>query len=90
MKKKSTKSNGPAIDATELIIAMEDLEKENGINKEELDVLDDILDIVGLSEYVLKAYLEIARRILGENLEVTIPGRDEGILTKIKSIFKKK
>ena len=37
-----------------------------------------------------KAYLEIARRILGENLEVTIPGRDEGILTKIKSIFKKK
>ncbi len=25
-----------------------------------------------------KAYFEIARRILGDNIEVTIPGRDEG------------
>ena len=37
-----------------------------------------------------KAYLEIARRILGENVEVTIPGRDEGFFTKIKDIFRKK
>ena len=36
-----------------------------------------------------KAYIEIARRILGENIEVTIPGKDEGFFTKIKSIFKK-
>ena len=34
MKKKQTKSNGPAIDSTELILAMEDLEKENGLKKE--------------------------------------------------------
>ena len=37
-----------------------------------------------------KAYLEIARRILGENIDVTIPGRDEGFFTKIKGIFRKK
>ena len=37
-----------------------------------------------------KAYREIAKRILGENVEVTIPGRDIGILAKIKSIFSKK
>ena len=36
MKKKQTKSNGPAIDSTELILAMEDLEKENGLKKEEM------------------------------------------------------
>ena len=36
-----------------------------------------------------KAYLEIARRILGENIDVTIPGRDEGFFTKIKGIFRK-
>ena len=37
-----------------------------------------------------KAYLEIARRILGENVDVTIPGKDEGFFTKVKNIFKKK
>ena len=36
MKKKSTKTNGPAIDSTELILAMEELEKENGIKKDEM------------------------------------------------------
>ena len=36
-----------------------------------------------------KAYLEIARRILGENIDVTIPGREEGFFSKIKHIFKK-
>ena len=37
-----------------------------------------------------KAYMEIARRILGENLEVTIPGREKGVFAKIKRIFSKK
>ena len=36
-----------------------------------------------------KAYIEIARRILGENIEVTIPGREKGLWAKIKSWFKK-
>ncbi len=36
MKKKTTKTNGPAIDSTELIVAMEDLEKENGVKKDEM------------------------------------------------------
>ena len=35
-----------------------------------------------------RGYLEIAQRIMGENIEITIPGRNEGILFKIKSIFK--
>lgn len=34
-----------------------------------------------------KAYIEIARRILGENIEVTIPGREKGFLTKLKRLF---
>jgi septum site-determining protein MinD len=38
-----------------------------------------------------KAYIEIARRILGENVEVTIPGRKkEGFFGKIKSFFTRK
>ncbi len=36
MKKKTTKTNGPAIDSSELILAMEELEKENGVKKEEM------------------------------------------------------
>lgn len=36
MKKKEKKGNAPAIDSTELIIAMEELEKESGIQKEYL------------------------------------------------------
>ena len=37
-----------------------------------------------------RAYIEIARRILGENVEVTIPGRKkESFLMKIKNAFKK-
>ena len=31
-----------------------------------------------------KAYIEIARRILGENIEVTIPGREKGFFAKLK------
>ena len=38
-----------------------------------------------------KAYIEIARRILGENVEVTIHGRKkEGFFGKIKSFFTRK
>jgi N utilization substance protein A len=36
MKKKNIKTNGPAIDSTELILAIEELEKENGISKDEM------------------------------------------------------
>ena len=36
-----------------------------------------------------RAYLEIAKRVLGENIEVTIPGREKGFFAKIKSLFKK-
>lgn len=36
-----------------------------------------------------KAYVEIARRILGENVDVTIPGKDEKFLDKIKNVFRK-
>lgn len=37
-----------------------------------------------------KAYLEIARRILGDNIDVTVPGRDESFLSKIANFFKRK
>ena len=37
-----------------------------------------------------KAYIEVARRILGENIEVTIPDREKGFWAKIKSWFTKK
>ena len=36
-----------------------------------------------------KAYMEIARRILGENIDVNIPGKDEVFFTRIKSFFSK-
>jgi len=36
-----------------------------------------------------KAYMEIARRVLGENVEVTIPGRKKGFFQKLKDSFKK-
>lgn len=35
-----------------------------------------------------KAYLEIARRVLGENIEVTIPGREKGFFAKLKRLFR--
>ncbi len=37
-----------------------------------------------------KAYIEISKRILGENIEVTIPGREKSFWNKIKSWFSKK
>ena len=36
-----------------------------------------------------KAYIEIAKRVLGEKIEVTIPGREKGFWAMIKRIFKK-
>ena len=37
-----------------------------------------------------KAYLEIAKRVLGENIKVTIPGKEKGLLARIKSFFMRK
>lgn len=37
-----------------------------------------------------KGYMEIARRILGENIDITIPGRNEGFFSKIFSFLKRK
>ena len=34
-----------------------------------------------------KAYMETARRILGEDIEVTIPGKKEGFWKKMKATF---
>ena len=36
-----------------------------------------------------RAYIEISRRLLGENIEVTVPGKEGGFWSKIKSIFGK-
>jgi len=36
-----------------------------------------------------KAYIEISRRILGENIEITVPTKERGFMNKIKTIFAK-
>ena len=36
-----------------------------------------------------KAYLEIAKRVLGEKIEVTIPGREKGFFARLKRLFGK-
>lgn len=36
-----------------------------------------------------KAYTEIARRILGESIDVTVPGRKEGLFSKMRGFFAK-
>ena len=36
-----------------------------------------------------KAYIEISRRLLGENIEVTVPGKEKGLWAKIKRLFGK-
>ena len=36
-----------------------------------------------------KAYMEISRRILGENIEVTVPGKEKGFFAKLRRLFKK-
>ena len=35
-----------------------------------------------------KAYVEVARRILGESIEVSMPGKQKGFLAKVKGWFK--
>lgn len=37
-----------------------------------------------------RAYMETAKRILGEEIEVTIPGREKGFFAAIKRFFKRK
>ena len=37
-----------------------------------------------------KAYIEISRRILGENIEVSVPGRENGFFARLKRVFSKK
>lgn len=37
-----------------------------------------------------KAYIEISRRILGENIEISVPGKETGFIARIKRIFSKK
>ncbi len=37
-----------------------------------------------------RAYIEIARRVLGENIEVTMPGREKGFFAILKRFFTKK
>lgn len=34
-----------------------------------------------------RAYIEIARRLLGENIEVTVPGKEKGFFAKLKRLF---
>lgn len=36
-----------------------------------------------------KSYIEIAKRILGENIEVSIPGKEKGFFGKVKGFFSK-
>ena len=36
-----------------------------------------------------KAYIEIAKRVLGEKIEITIPGREKGFWARLKRFFKK-
>ncbi len=37
-----------------------------------------------------RAYIEISRRVLGENVDITIPTSNEGFFSKITNIFRKK
>ena len=37
-----------------------------------------------------KAYIEISRRILGENIEVSVPGRETGFFARLKRLFSRK
>ena len=36
-----------------------------------------------------KAYIEIAKRVLGEKIDITIPGREKGFFARLKRFFKK-
>lgn len=37
-----------------------------------------------------RGYMEIAQRIMGENIEITIPGRGDSIISKVLDVFRKK
>ncbi len=37
-----------------------------------------------------RCYMEVARRILGENIDITIPGREGGFFSKIFGVFKRR
>ncbi len=37
-----------------------------------------------------RGYMEIAQRIMGENIEITIPGRGDSIISKVIGIFRRK
>ncbi len=37
-----------------------------------------------------RGYLEISQRIMGENIAITIPGRNENFVSKIMNVFRKK
>lgn len=37
-----------------------------------------------------RGYMEIAQRLMGENIEITIPGRNEGFFSKVFGVFKRK
>ena len=36
-----------------------------------------------------RAYIEISRRLLGDNIEVTVPGKEKGFFAGIKRMFGK-
>ena len=36
-----------------------------------------------------KAYIEIAKRVMGENIDITMPGVQKGFLSKVKNMFRK-
>ena len=46
-------------------------------------------DLAETYQNIRKAYLEISRRLLGENIEVTVPGKETGFWARIKRIFGK-
>ena len=37
-----------------------------------------------------RGYMEIAQRIMGDNIAITIPGRNQNFMSKVLSVFKKK
>ena len=37
-----------------------------------------------------RAYIEISRRLMGENIEVTVPGKEPGFFAKVKRFFRRK
>ena len=44
-------------------------------------------EMSNIPEYSGKAYIEISRRLLGENIEVTVPGKEKGFWASIRRLF---